>query len=274
MNIKAHQFLLNTFVEINKCLGFGVENQIRKELFQQQLIKEQKKEERDNFTTKKEFLTMCLLSHIKLKDYVFSETETDTLFPENIRNSVVLNHFIRYPTPISSEQVQTEIDNFDVNNYLVSVSEFINKPRTYISNNDILFIGDCIATLSFEENQKSKVKDRKDTSPLIILEKTIFDFIKNVKNKELFIQDLKIKFPTEKGKKIKAIIDYLEENNVLDIPDGDFTSFHCVLSQYFERNIGTRQGIIKCSLNYSADKKLLDSTETKLKPLIDKYKKQ
>lgn len=272
MNIKRHQFLLNAFVEISECLGFGVENEMRKELFQQQLIKEQKKEERDNFTTQKEFLNRCSLEYTKLKDYVFSITEIETASTEYIKNSVVLKYWNDYGKPIRSERVQSEIDNFDVNNYLVPVSEFINKPRTYISNNDILFIGDCIATLSFEESLKSIKKGKGNNSSLISDKKEIFDFVQNVKDKEEFLRDLKTAFPIEKGIAIKVMIELLQEEDIILIPKRKFKMFYEEFKNVFDQNIGSYTSINDVIFK-DLDSQSINSINRKLNPLIAKHKK-
>jgi hypothetical protein len=272
MNIKTHQFLLNTFVEINECLGFGVENEIRKELFQQQLIKEQKKEERDNFTNPKEFLNRCLWGYKKLRDYVFSVTEMETTSTENIKSSIVLKHWNDYGKPILSEQTQREIDSFDVNNYLVPVSEFINKPRTYISNNDILFIGDCITTLSFEENLKSIKKGKENNPSLISDKKEIFDFIQNVKDEEGFLQDLKTVFPIEKGIAIKVMIELLQEEGIILIPKRKFKMFYEEFKNVFDQNIGSYTSINDVIFR-NLDSQSINPIKRKLNPLIAKHKK-
>lgn len=192
----------------------------------------------------------------RLFNYLHQKNDFDFYGVEFKTRLFIIDEIKNYKLDL--ERHTNSIVNLRVNRYL-EFNEKIEMYQTY---------------LDYLENQYKQL-DNESTEkyPTIIPQKSLSDFIKNVKNKEKFMQDLKMVFPTEKGKKIKAIIDCLTGNNVLEILEGDFVNFHIVLSEYFEREIGSRQGIIR-SLHKDADKKLLDSTKEKLKPLIDKHKKQ
>lgn len=182
---KYLSLLINTQIGINENLGFDKQDtKLRKELFHQQLIKEQKKDERDNFTTINEFLNHCRIAHSKIKNYVFSVTETETEDLEKIKYSVVLKYSLINFIPCPSDILPTEIDNFETDDYLVSMNDFINKQYAFISNNDVNFIGDCLESLRFEEPEQTEPEpfDLSDTSAvekiLYLNELGIIDFLR------------------------------------------------------------------------------------------------
>lgn len=128
--------------------------------------------------------------------------------------------------------------------------------------------------LDYLENRfKQLEKEPTEKSPIINPQKTIFDFINNVKDKEMFMQDLKKEFPTAEGLEMKAIIESLKISNVLVAPYGKFKPFYDLLFKYFDEKIGSRQGVIAAELD-DRHNELIKSIEDKLKPLINKYKNQ
>lgn len=99
--------------------------------------------------------------------------------------------------------------------------------------------------------------------------KTLLDFIENVNDKEVFMQDLKNTFNTEKGKSIKAILNKLEEAKIITIAPREFMQFYKELKTYFGRNIGTYPSINDPK---EIEKEITDSIYSKLNPLITKHK--
>lgn len=99
--------------------------------------------------------------------------------------------------------------------------------------------------------------------------KQLNDFIFNVIDKEGFIEDLKVLLPTEKGKKIKSVINLLIENEVLIILDREFKIFYNLLKNEFNRNIGSYPSINDVKF---IDHVYLSQIEKIIKPLIIKYK--
>lgn len=118
-------------------------------------------------------------------------------------------------------------------------------------------------------NQLNKKKIKPEASKSDEVKKTLFDFIFNIDDKETFINELKITFPTEKGIGIKAIVNILKENGVLIIGAREFNNFYEELKNHFKRNIGSYTSINAVK---NIDKEVLQPIENKLKPLINKYK--
>lgn len=100
-------------------------------------------------------------------------------------------------------------------------------------------------------------------------QKTIFEFIHNILDKDKFLNELKNTFPNEKGKSIKAIIDYLQAENIFIIQVGDYSNFVTVLKEYFDRNIGEYSAIQNVK---HIDNLKKAPIEQKLEPLVTKYK--
>lgn len=99
--------------------------------------------------------------------------------------------------------------------------------------------------------------------------KKIQQYFLNLTNTDNFLLQLKSAFPTEKGISIRAIINILQIEKILNIPSRGNKAFIELLRNYFQRDIGSYQSI--------NDSKNLDNETTApiqkiLKPLIHKYK--
>jgi hypothetical protein len=118
------------------------------------------------------------------------------------------------------------------------------------------------------ENKINKPQQPETIKPKI-LKKTLLEFIHNVEKKEAFIQDLKITFPTEIGKSIKAIIDFLNEEQILIYGTKEFKQLFEELQNYFSRSIGSYNSVQNVK---EIDKETNNTISKKLNPLIIKYK--
>ena len=124
--------------------------------------------------------------------------------------------------------------------------------------------------VSFLENKLNEQPQQIETSkPKPKLKKSLIEFIFNIEDKEAFIQELKIMFPTEQGKSIKAIVLKLVEVQILIYGTKEFLQFYNELKTYFNRDIGTYQSINDVK---QVDKETSDTIYKKLNPLIAKYK--
>ena len=106
----------------------------------------------------------------------------------------------------------------------------------------------------------------------VVVKKKLSDFIENVGEKQNLIEDLKKKFPTEKGKGIKAMIKILQENDIIIIPDRQFKEFYTSLKNDFKGDIGSYTSINDVK-DTDFDNTYLNNFKKKLTPLITKYKK-
>jgi hypothetical protein len=100
--------------------------------------------------------------------------------------------------------------------------------------------------------------------------KSLSEFIQNVNDKEAFLQELKITFPTEIGKSIKAIIDLLKKEKYLIHNDREFSDVVNAIKMFFNRDIGSIQSIRDAK--NTDDKIFREPIELKLNPLINKHK--
>jgi hypothetical protein len=127
--------------------------------------------------------------------------------------------------------------------------------------------------VDFKENiifdNQPKTKETLKGSKKIKLKKTVFDYFNNVKDKTLFLNELKETFPDEIGKSIRVIIDYLKVEEILIIPPKHYKNFVDVLGAYFERHIGEYSGIQN---KINIDELTKQPIESKLKPLISTHK--
>jgi hypothetical protein len=101
-------------------------------------------------------------------------------------------------------------------------------------------------------------------------EKKINDYFQNIADKTKFLKELKEVFSTEKGQKIRALIENLKKEEMLLIGEREFKNFICELRTYFNRDIGEYQGIQNKTVNWEIE---TEYTIEKLNPLISKYKK-
>jgi hypothetical protein len=121
--------------------------------------------------------------------------------------------------------------------------------------------------VALKELRKDQPQQKKTDKPI----KTLNDYFINIDedNKEDFYKELKVLFPTEKGKSIKVIIDELKVQNMLVIGAREFKAFHAELGKTFNRDIGTYQSIQNVK---SIDKVSSEPIKIKLNSLIIKYK--
>ncbi len=156
-------------------------------------------------------------------------------------------------------------------------SEFMNNIHsTYFKNsfrynckNETL-INFCVQLLEFiklsevlvEEVNKVETKKTK-------IQKTLFEFIHNVNDKDLFLADLKRTFPTEIGKSMKAIIDILTKEQIIIYGTKEFKQLYTVIKMFFNRDIGTYNGIQNIK---TVDKDTTEIVYKKLNFLIIKHK--
>lgn len=124
--------------------------------------------------------------------------------------------------------------------------------------------------LDYQFNQLGK--EPSEYSHLITPEKKLYDFIYNINDKSLFMNDLKTEFPIEKGKSIRAIIDYLIIEKIIIIGNRQLKLFYDLLQNDFERDLGTYQSINDVKFDNKADLKLIETILVILKPLVIKYK--
>jgi hypothetical protein len=120
---------------------------------------------------------------------------------------------------------------------------------------------------AFLLNRLEQPQQKKTIKPI----KTLNDYFINIDedNKEDFYKDLKVLFPTEKGKSIKVIIDELKVQNMLVIGAREFKAFHAELMKTFNREIGTYQSIQDVK---TIDEVTSEPIKIKLNSLIFKYK--
>ncbi len=124
----------------------------------------------------------------------------------------------------------------------------------------LLEIKDLFATYLEQPKQPKSFKPKK----------TLVEFINNINDKEAFLQDLKITFPTEIGKSIKAIIDLLKKDKYLIHNDREFSDVVNAIKLFFNRDIGSIQSIRDAK--NTDDKIFKEPIELKLNPLIIKHK--
>jgi hypothetical protein len=163
-----------------------------------------------------------------------------------------------------NESNLNEFENFETKTIKVNNIKDALQILKNDKKNKFEIILDNHSTENEKQPQRTEIKKTKKT-------KNLNDYILNIKNKQIFIEDLKKMFPTEKGKPLKAIIRILEKNEILLIPDRQFKSFYESLNLAFKRDIGTYPSINDVK-DEQFDTMYLDKFEKKLNPLIIKHK--
>ena len=189
--------IANTYLENGEKIGYGIETvEIRKELFQQQLIRVQNVEERDNFVTKKEFLNHCLIALHLLKEYVSIEVDIQInylhTYLKDIKDGKYENEYFsldNYPVNWKAEEesVKYQIDHFDIDEYLVAMDKLTTGIYKKLCNIDIEFIEEIFNNFSFEIDQPQQPEPEPlDLSETSAVEKIIYlnelgiiDFLKS-----------------------------------------------------------------------------------------------
>ncbi len=126
--------------------------------------------------------------------------------------------------------------------------------------------------ISFLETKKSELSNKTPLSNIATEDKrlkTFQDFVFSINNKEMFVKELKLLFPNEKGKSLKAIINILKTERILIIGAGEFKAFYEALKIEFNRNIGTYNSINDVK---EIHEDITTPIENKVRPLINKYK--
>lgn len=143
--------------------------------------------------------------------------------------------------------------------------------KGYLNNIELDLNQICKSLKQRKRDIKAELKKITPTAPAREIKqlKTLNDFIFNINNKETFMQELKTTFPTEKGKSIKAIIDILTDAQIIIYGTKEFRQFYNELKTYFNRNIGTYQGINDVK---EVDKETTNTVYKKLNTLIIKHK--
>jgi len=100
--------------------------------------------------------------------------------------------------------------------------------------------------------------------------KKINDFFINITDKEKFLIELKNTFKTEKGQKIRALIEVLKKEKMLLIGEGEFRNFINELAICFNRDIGKYQGIQNKSVNWEIHTEYIKNRFTSLKSTYKK----
>ena len=121
--------------------------------------------------------------------------------------------------------------------------------------------------VALTELRKEQPKQKKTDKHI----KTLNDYFMNIDEDKIedFYKELKVLFPTEKGKSIKVIIDELKVQNMLVIGAREFKAFHAELMKTFNRGIGTYQSIQDVK---TIDEVTSEPIKIKLNSLIFKYK--
>lgn len=222
--------IANTYLENGEKIGYGIETvKIRKELFQQQLIRVQNVEERDNFVTKKEFLNHCLIALHLLKEYVSIEgyIQINYLhsYLKDIKDGKYENEYFspdNYPVnwKAEEERIMYEIDHFDIDEYLVAMDKLTNGIYKKLCNIDIEFIEEIFNNFSFEidQPQQPEPNNPKVEKPSFINE---FDNVSESKVIEYFTKNLvENRYLTD-----KTLTAYLKQAFELKMPPNQKFSF-------------------------------------------------
>jgi len=119
------------------------------------------------------------------------------------------------------------------------------------------------------KNSRTSKRENKES-----LVKTFSDHFYNLDKKDVFLNNLKEIFKTEKGILFGILIDELKNNDVLKIGNREFKNFHHEASIFFQRDIATREAVSKYKPNEQEDyyKSEIDIIRNKLKSLIIRHK--
>jgi len=205
-----------------------------------------------------------------LKDYVDDDEDNREIYyleKDLLAHKELLEHLQTKEIEIDDFGKQGENETFAEWERKVKIIIFrhehkhdINEKKINRNKNIIKFIVERIRDIDNDNKTLVNPKNQK---------KTLNDFIFNINEKETFIQALKNTFPTEKGKSIKAMIDILNEAQILIYGTKEFKQLFEELENCFSRDIGTYNSVQNVK---TVDAETTNIILKKLNPLIDEYK--
>lgn len=138
---------------------------------------------------------------------------------------------------------------------------------------NVLFLNKILAA-NLNKPIEAKSEEVKQVIKPQKAEKSLIDFIANVKDKEAFALDLKDTFNTESGIDFKIMIELLKEEEVFFY--SQFAPFYRSIKEYFNRNLGSQTGLNDLYKHAGHEQELhakrIIVITNKLKPLIIKHK--
>lgn len=154
-------------------------------------------------------------------------------------------------------------DNFDKHQYSSSLNLIGIKDKQEIFQNELKKL------IDIESLNNSKSKEYKH-------KKLLTDFIFNVNDKDLFIEELIKTFKTEIGINLKIVIEILKDENIILIKSREFKPFYTSLKEKFNRDIGSYTALNDL-YKHSKDNKVfynkdIEQILIKLNPLLNKHK--
>lgn len=187
---------------------------------------------------------------------------------QQIINSTGYYYFMNYRASFGFFEIEQDSEFMNRIN-----SKFFKNGFRYHYKNENL-VNFCVQLLEFIKLSEVLVEEvnKVETKPepkKTKIQKTLFEFIHNVNDKDLFLADLKRTFPTEIGKSIKAIIDILTKEQIIIYGTKEFKQLYTVIKVFFNRDIGTYNGIQNVK---TVDKDTTEIVYKKLNFLIIKHK--
>jgi hypothetical protein len=239
-------------------------------LLKEYLIRNQKNAEKETFITQQEFYKRCynVITIFENKiDDIFFKRQTDLYIIADLRESEnkPFEKFI-----VEAEELSKK--SFSLNLLTLTNGRLIGK----LYFNDIQYIKNILNEINLNKLNSEIITDEKSQeNKLTKPEKTIFDYISNVNNKESFAIELKNTFNIESGIDFKIMIELLKEEKIFTYTY--FAPFFRSIAIYFNREIGTQNGLNDLYKHSEAEKKhyaeKIIVIQNKLNPLITKHKK-
>lgn len=239
-------------------------------LLKEYLIRNQKNAEKETFITQQEFYKRCynIITILESKiDYDFSKRQNELYMIADLRESEnkPFEKFI-----VEAEELSKK--SFSLNLLTLTNGRLIGK----LYFNDIQYIKNILDEINLNKlNSEIITEERSQKNKLTKPEKTFFDYITNIENKEVFANDLKNTFNIESGIDFKIMIELLKKERIFSFTQ--FAPFFRSIDAYFKRDIGTQNGLNDLykhttdEQNYYVEK--ITVIQNKLNPLITKHKK-
>ncbi|WP_284651340.1 hypothetical protein [Flavobacterium terrisoli] len=161
-----------------------------------------------------------------LSEKYLKEVETYTYFSNQ------LSFYFQKKSPVKNTQTLAlfNCQNFNFNNHLVEVEKITGlKAQNFNPQNFIQEVNETNVFKKFSVNLTPR-------------EKYFRDFISHERNKEIE-KIISEKFQNEKGKKLRYLIEYFNELEIISLVHGDRTKIYSAMKNSFNWEIGTHQSI-------------------------------
>lgn len=176
----------------------------------------------------------------------------------------------------SASWIRKEFSDFEEAYYYISELEKAKTGKSSIYNGKIIHNQDentfaivdqfsCYLKYDYDRFNEIFSEIENCDAQRVSEEKILSQFLININNKEFFIKSLKKEFKSEKGLKIRYMIEGLKKLSLISFGDRENTALYKSIEKSFDWNIGSKQGIFD---NKDVNPTNIEAAIARITPLI------